>query len=94
MDSFENFSEDKLSDKSKFYSCLSNDIREENYLKGGISEKDYFKGFISEEDYLHIIKAWKKLKIKSLGEYHDNYLKCDVLLMMKSSLILAEILMY
>ena len=80
MDSFENFSEDKLPDKSKFYSCLNNNISEEDYLKGGISEKDYLKGFISGEDNLHVKEVLNKPKVKSLAEYHDNYLKDDVLI--------------
>ena len=38
--SFNKFSEYKLPDMSKFYSCLKNNIRERDYLKGGISEKE------------------------------------------------------
>ena len=81
MDSFEKFSEYKLPDRSKFYSCLKNNISEEDYLKGGISDKDYLEGCISAEDYLHAIDVWNKFKIKSLVVYHDNYLKRDVLLL-------------
>ena len=36
---------------------------------------------ITDEDYDHSIKIWKEDKIKNLGEYHDLYLKIDVLLL-------------
>ena len=36
---------------------------------------------ITDEDYEHSIKIWKEDKIKNLGEYHDLYLKIDVLLL-------------
>ena len=62
MDSFKKFSEDKLPDKSKFFSSL----------------KD---SGINEEQYDRAINVWKKFKMKKLGEYHNLYLKTDVLLL-------------
>ena len=61
-DSFKKFNEDKLPDKSKFFSSL----------KGNC---------IGKEDYDRAIKVWNVFKIKTLGEYHDLYLKTDALLL-------------
>ena len=36
---------------------------------------------ITDEEYEHAQKIWQELKIKNLGEYHDLYLKSDVLLL-------------
>ena len=58
-DSFEKFSEDKVPDRSKFYS----------------SSKDEC---INEKDYLHVVNVWNTFKRKTMGDYHDLYLKADV----------------
>ena len=36
---------------------------------------------VSEEDFLHAQKVWKECKLKNMGDYHDLYLKTDVLLL-------------
>ena len=37
------------------------------------------KGKISQKNYNHAQKVWKTFGCKNLGEYHDLYLKIDVL---------------
>ena len=38
-------------------------------------------GHMSDEEYLTCIKIWNKFKVKNMGDYHDHYLKKDVLLL-------------
>ena len=35
----------------------------------------------SQEDYAHALKVWKAFDLQTLGQYHDLYLKLDVLLL-------------
>ena len=36
---------------------------------------------ISEEDYEHTQKVWEAFNIETLADYHDLYLKCNILLL-------------
>ena len=36
---------------------------------------------ISDEQYQHAQKVWNKFKMKTMGDYHDLYLKSDILLL-------------
>ena len=62
MDSFEKVSENKLPDRSKFFSSLKDEC-------------------ISEKDYVKTVDIWNVFKMNSMGDYHDLYLKTDVLLL-------------
>ena len=62
MDSFKNFSEDKLSDKCEFFNSLKDEC---------ISEKDYERAY----------NVWNAFKMKTMSDYHDLYLKANVLLL-------------
>ena len=36
---------------------------------------------VNEKEYEKAVNVWKVFKVKNLGEYHDLYLKTDVLLL-------------
>ena len=36
---------------------------------------------ISDKDYAHVQEVWETLNMKTLGDLHDNYVTCDVLLL-------------
>ena len=62
MDSFKKFSENRLPDKSRFFSSLKDEC-------------------ISEKDRQRANDVWNAFKMKTIGDYHDLYLKTDVLLL-------------
>ena len=36
---------------------------------------------VNDSEYEHACKVWKEFKIKNMGEYHDLYLRTDVILL-------------
>ena len=41
-----------------------------------LTDKKFF-----DKEYEHIVKVWNRFKMKTINDYHDLYLKCDVLLL-------------
>ena len=72
MNSFERFDEEKLPAKKDFYSSIKDGKIGDD---GKISDNH-----ISVKDYLPCEKIWNKLDVKNMGDYHDHYLKKDVLI--------------
>ena len=68
-----------------FYPCKYTDGWEK-FGEAGLPAKDAFysrinvKG-ISDQDYEYAQQVWNAMEKKSLGCYHDNYLKTDVMLL-------------
>ena len=73
MNSFKRFGEEKLLDKECFYSSVKDGRTGENGKK--------LDGRISDKDYLTCIKIWNEFNLKNMGDYHNHYLKKDVLLL-------------
>ena len=73
MDSFRRFSEGKMPDKECFYSSVKVGTTGDNGKK--------LDGHISDKDYLTCKKVWNEFNMKNMGDYHDHYLKKDVLLL-------------
>ena len=73
MDSFKTFSEEKLPDRGCFYSSVKDRTTGDNGEK--------IDGHISDEDYLTCNKIWNEFNMKNIDDYHDYYLKKDVLLL-------------
>ena len=71
MNSFKRYGDKKLPDKKCFYSSV----------KGGTTDDNGEKldRHISDEEYLRCIKILEKFDMKYMGDYHDNYLKKDVI---------------
>ena len=72
MNSFEKFNEEKLPARKEFYSSAKDWKIGDN---GKISD-----GHISAKGYLTCEKIWDEFEKKNMGDYHDHYLKKDVLL--------------
>ena len=46
-----------------------------------LPSKEQFNSRLTEEDITNAKQIWKHFGMKSMGEYHDLYLKTDVLLL-------------
>ena len=73
MNSFERFNEEKLPARKYFYSSVKDRKIGDD---GKISD-----GHIDVNDLLRCKKTWDKFEMKNMGDYHDHYLKKDVLLL-------------
>ena len=73
MDSYKRFSEEKLPDKECFYSSIKDGETNDNGQK--------LDSHISNKDYLRCQKIWNDFNMKKKDNYHDHYLKKDVLLL-------------
>ena len=73
MNSFEKFNEENLPARKIFFSS-----KKDGKIGDAGKKSDYH---ISFKDYLTCKKNWNKFDMKIVGDYHDNYLKKDVLLL-------------
>ena len=62
-----------MSHKKCFYSSVNDGTTDENGEK--------LDGDISDKNYLTCKNIWNKLNMKNMGDYHNHYLKKDVLLL-------------
>ena len=77
MDSFKRFNEKKLPEKNCFYSSVKDRPTNDNVEK--------LQGHLSDENYLTFRNIWNKFSIKNMDNYHEYYLKKDVLLLLDVS---------
>ena len=73
MNSFEGFNEEKLLARKYFFSSKKKGKIDND---GKISD-----GHVSIKGYMACEKIWDKFGMKNMGDYHDHYLKKDVLLL-------------
>ena len=65
------------------WTVLKNLVKKNCLIKSGTTGDNGEKlgGHISDEDYLTCKKIWNEFNMKNMGDYHDHYLKKDVLLL-------------
>ena len=73
MNSFKRFNEDKLCARKYFYSLTKD--------KKISDDGKIANGHVNIEDYIAFEKIWNKFEMNNMGDYHDRYLKKDVLLL-------------
>ena len=69
VDSYEKFNYQELPPKQYFYSSINDGKRGNN------------NGHISNEKYLHLQNVWNTFNISTFRDFHNHYLKKDVLLL-------------
>ena len=67
------FMKKKLPEKKCFYSSVKDETTGDN--------GEQLDGHINDEYYLMFKKIWNKFNMKNMDDYHDHYLKKDVLLL-------------
>ena len=73
MNSFTRFNEKKMPDNECFYRSTKKGTTDDNGEK--------LDGHINDGEYLMCKKIWEVFDMKNMGNYHDHYLKKDVLLL-------------
>ena len=73
INSFERFKEGKIPYKKCFYSSVKDETTDDKGEK--------LDGHKSDEDYLTCKKNWNEFSMENMSDYHDHYLKKDVLLL-------------
>ena len=73
MNNSKRFNEEKLPARKYFFSSTKKAKIDSD---GKISD-----GHISIKDHMACKKVWNKFNVKNMGDYHDHYLKKDVLLL-------------
>ena len=68
-DSYEKFKYPSLPEKKHFYSSLKD------------GKRDKSNGYISNEQYMHLQNVWNAFNFNTFEDFHNNYLKKDVLLL-------------
>ena len=69
VDSYEKFNYQELPPKECFYSSITD------------SKRDNDNGYISDDQYLHLKNVLNTFNFKTFKDFHNHYLKKDVLLL-------------
>ena len=80
MDSYKKFLYPRLPPKESFYSSIEDGKRG----KGD--------GYISCRQYLHLKVVWEEFGFKNFRDFHNHYLKKDVLFLVEIYFCLSKIL--
>ena len=57
----------------------------ENFKELLLSKEKFYSSLtgkkVGDKEYDNVLEVWNKFKMKMIKDYHDFYLKCDVLLL-------------